>query len=439
MRRRAGSVPHARPLATAVPDPVPDVRAAGRVPAGREQRAENTLRSDINAEPAAGRIRIVGASQRRGEEPVPANAQGFGRPSGRSESAGAVISAGRRDGWVQDFREERAELNYKSSREEPLGKSHVRGHQMPEFVERQDFRFGRKTAGCTHMLYESEGKDVIAPQHIADNSILSHQQYVVSHQAFAPGEQVNRRYAWPAEIAQDLNYRFGQHIGARSAAGGSGVGAALGQMPPGEHWPGKVSETKVVLARDEDYKRFTHDPLGSSKGGLRPPVPSTFAFGVRTDQKKATAGDCIRGGYSFEEQLPDRDLGRCVKEGRRNIPPQDHLAQAFGMPSRGRQPQEGRSAGMQEVFQPPSRVPPDRLVANAEDIACALAPDRSPLRSAPEFSTPRPRADVQELLEAAGYSFGPEEFSDLWAACSSGDRASLDAVIEVYAASHAQR
>lgn len=415
------------------------------MPAGRELRAENTLRSDINTEPVApaheqlaGRNRIVGASRRRGEEPAPANAQGFGRPSGRSESAGAVISTGRRDGWVQDFREERAELNYKSSREEPLGKSHVRGHQMPEFVARQDFRFGRKTAGCTHMLYESEGKDVIAPQHIAENNLASHQQYVLSHQAFAPGEQVNRQYAWPTEIGQDLNYRFGQYTGARSVAGGTGVGAALGQMAPGEVGPGKVPETKIVLARDEDYKRFTKDPVGSSKGGLRPPVPSSFAFGVRTDQKKATAGDCIRGGYSHEEQLPDRDLGRCVKEGRRNIPPQGHSAQAFGMPSRGR-PQEGRSAGVQEVFQPPSRVPPDRSAANAEDIACALAPDRSPLRGAPEFSTPRPRAEVLELLEAAGYSFGPEEFSDLWAACSSGHRSSLDAVIEVYAASHAQR
>lgn len=437
MRRRPGSAPHARPLATAVRDPVPDVRAAGRVPEGRELRAENTLRSDVDGE--LGRSRAAGApAGRRGEGPVPADTRGFGRPSGRSESAGAVISAVRRDGWVHGFREERAENNYKSSKEEPLGKSYVRGHQMPEFVAQQDFRFGRKTAGCTHML-ESEGKDVIAPRHIVQDDPASHQHYVLSHQAFAPGEQVNRQYAWPAEMAQDPNFRFGHYTGALSAASGGGVGAALGQMPPGEPRPGKVPETKIVLARDEDYKRFTADPLGASRGGLRPPVPTNFAFGIRTNQKIATAGDCIRGGYTHEEQLPDRDLGRCVREGRRNVPPQGHSAQAFGMPTRGRQSREGRSAGMQEVFQPPSRVPLDRSATDGENIGIALAPDRSPLRSAPEFSTPRPRAEVLDLLDAAGYSLEPEEFCGLWAACSSGDRASLDAVIEVYAAAHAER
>merc|ERR1740117_1129090 len=132
MRRRPGSAPHARPLATAMHDPVPDVRSAGRVPIGRELRAETTLRSDINSEQAhrqqTGREnRAVGVpTARRGEGPAPANAQGFGRPSGRSESAGAVISAANRDGWVRDgwvrgFLEERAETAYRSSKEEPLG------------------------------------------------------------------------------------------------------------------------------------------------------------------------------------------------------------------------------------------------------------------------------------------------------------------------------
>lgn len=427
-------------------DPVPDVRAAGRVPAGRELRAENTLQSDINGaldlsarKHLAGRDRAVGEPAGcRGVAPRPANAQGFGRPSGRSESAGAVISAASRDGWVRGFLEERAEAAYRSCKEEPLGRSHVRGHQMPEFVTGQDFRFGRKTAGCTHMLHESEGKDVIAPRIIAQNDIESHQQYVLSHQAFAPGEQVNRQYAWPTEMVQDPHFRFGHHTGARSAVGGSGVGAALGQMPHGEFGPERVPETKVVLARDEDYKRYTADPLGASKGGIRPPVPTNFAFGIRTNNASFTAGECIRGGYSHEEQLPDRDLGHCIREGRRNVPPQGHSAQAFGMPTRGGPTRGGRSAGTQ-IFQPPSRVPLELAAPDAEDIAVALAPDRSPLRGAPEFSTPRPRAEVLELLEAAGYSFRPEEFGDLWAACSFGDRASLDAVIEVYAATHACR
>mmetsp|Transcript_136983 Transcript_136983/g.438226 ORF Transcript_136983/g.438226 Transcript_136983/m.438226 type:complete len:178 (-) Transcript_136983:134-667(-) len=132
---------------------------------------------------------------------------------------------------------------------------------------------------------------------------------------------------------------------------------------------------------------------------------------------------------------PDRDLGKCIREGRRNIAADDR---AFGKPScrplaadlaacastPPARPAPGALAGLT----PPGLSPPSRRTARAfvpapmkppeDHIARSLAPelvgskgvDRS------EFAQPRTRREVRSLLHAAGYSFSDDGFGQVWAA-----------------------
>merc|ERR1719359_2457058 len=66
------------------------------------------------------------------------------------------------------------------------------------------------------------------------------------------------------------------------------------------------------------------------QGPNGPKVPLGHAFGIKSTTSECTARSCILGYYSLNEQLPDQDLGRCMKPGRRNLTAE---ARAFGVPS----------------------------------------------------------------------------------------------------------
>merc|ERR1719436_1987562 len=60
-----------------------------------------------------------------------------------------------------------------------------------------------------------------------------------------------------------------------------------------------------------------------------PSLPEGRAFGAKSGTNQHGARSLIRGFYSPEEQLPDRDLGQCLTQGRRNYTTQ----RPFGVPS----------------------------------------------------------------------------------------------------------
>lgn len=82
---------------------------------------------------------------------------------------------------------------------------------------------------------------------------------------------------------------------------------------------------------------MANDQLGKSKNLFQgdPPVSQDHAFGVAPkDDGEWNAAMCITGAASEKELEPDHDLGKCVKQGARNVvrKPED-ADRAFGAPT----------------------------------------------------------------------------------------------------------
>lgn len=337
---------------------------------------------------------------------------------------------------------------------------------MPERVQDPSFRFGVKTDAAGH-IGSQIGKDVIAPvQDKATGELESeaHALYVRSHQAYDPGEQVSRDYSWPAKIVENANaHSFGLAYGA--SPDGAGVKGALyshGAWSATADAEAASPPTRLVPAGGEDYRRAHLQRVGGAAPGQaaaggRPPVPENFTFGAPSRNEATSAGDLIRGTYTAAEQHPDKDLGRCIVEGRRNHTDNDR---AFGKPTRSASQGSGRQPS--KAFIPPSRTTHGRSAGpggnapgvalpgrgvhmqcwtdESGDAAALVAPGEYPSKgvTADDFAIPRKPDEVKSLLEGAGYRFSDDEFKGLWqvaARGSGGGMASLEAVIGAYAAS----
>ena len=263
-------------------------------------------------------------SASHGVMPPPDNRQRFGKPTQR-ENVGDVLKtqgwAGS-DGALQEMRE----AVYESNRREPLGCPYVRGFQPPRAIEQDpEFRLGRRLGheavrGWGHLA--QEGKDVISPAGGSEDP-RAHELYVRSHQAFAPGEQLTRRYAWPAEIGND--WAFGKAPQRRHDEGGRNTDCVfLGEE--------EAIATRVLQLTAERLHEAAHPPLGRALRSYQGPLPVAegFSFGVPPKKDCATAADAISGGYSLEAQMPDSNVGRCVRRGRTNVTTE---TRAFGLAS----------------------------------------------------------------------------------------------------------
>lgn len=370
------------------------------------------------------------------------NWSGHGRPSRRSESVGAVVQAPK--DW--DFYQDMKEAVYESNRQEPLGQALRRGHQLPDRVLDSRFRFGRVTNGPQNAL-EQNGRDLISPEVQLVEDPIVHEQYVRSHYSFAPGEQMQRRYAWPSEVAKDASFRFGHSLCVKKCpkdcVGNALLGGAWDSTNKDkENSPLSFGTQDNTQARDDTASQARHLRLQP------PPVPADFSFGAPSPKSSGSAADAVYGQYSHEEQQPDRDLGKCLKQGRRNID---------WAPDNG----YGKPSGLPRALQRPSSLgalAKSRSTSNSVDPVTPTRPKprhahydggASPLVSPDCYSTPEARADfkrlrsrseIRALLRGAGYKLPPEEFTKLWASVASpsaangkpGMVASLESITEAY-------
>ncbi|CAE8624373.1 unnamed protein product, partial [Polarella glacialis] len=325
--------------------------------------------------------------------------------------------------------------------------AYVRGHEMPAFLQNEkSFRFGQKTAASTHMSHQT-GKDAIAPPPAEGaEDPQAHERYVRSHQAFAPGERVNRRYAWPTEIlAQPEKHAFGLSLSAGPgvAQDGRGVREALTSF---DCSPDEEGRTRIVTRLGEDFRRATFGPIGGRPAG-RYQVSADMTFGTPSSKSSTvSAGQLIRGCYTAEEQLPDRDLGRCLREGRRNIDTDRVFGQATRPLSRtdsfvgaAFSPWPRGQGGDAGQHQSRMRFDDEESQSGIGDV---IAPKGACKR---EFAQPRSKGEAQSLLQAAGCELGPAEFDGLWG--SVADKAGvfsstsgtvevpLEAMVKAFAAS----
>ena len=247
-----------------------------------------------------------------------------------SEPVGDVLRAQYPTNPVLRFQRERAEAAYASSTREPLGRSYVRGHLIPDglaFVS----GFGAKSEVAPT---SSQVKDMVFPPTDTKNVMLgdafdsdAHAMYVKSHGNYAPGERRRRGYDWNAAGVDPESATFGMST---RAGGFEAIEALkLDHSRPALTAEQSINPLKdatrrnhltgatIVDKRSESYRAAAADALGRSKPlGTGIVVDPSVAHGApsRTRDENGElewdAGRVMRGEYSEAEQAPDPSIGK---------------------------------------------------------------------------------------------------------------------------------
>ncbi len=236
----------------------------------------------------------------------------------------------------------------------------------------------------------------------------AHKMYVRTHAAYDPGEQRRRGYDWQRTGVNPITHAFGAvdkdnyQQGVRKA-----LQPALDQTLP---QPSKVSN-KIY----EDYKASATDYLGKTKKlgtGDRTQLAPDHAYGMPSLRYGPEPGvdQLLQGSFTPEEQNPDADLGKSLREGWRNVAPE---GRTFGVPSiRTDIPQpKVRSCANTTNF------------GNEPDAFQLLRPPHSVERGVHEehYMALRGRPEVKELVVEAGIELSDEDFDKVFSMASEAD------------------
>lgn len=306
-----------------------------------------------------------------------------------SEPVGEVLASQYPSNPVLRFRRDVAEASYASKTREPLGKSFVRGHVLPEGLgTRKGFGVESNVAPTSSVV-----KDMVFPpkQGELGSTLLlgdafgsdAHRMYVASHGAYAPGEQRRRGYDWNAAGVDPETTTFG--VSTKTDFGIETVEALkLDPYAPALTVEQSINPLKdatrrnvitgvvVVDARGEARRAATHDALGKSKPlGTGIAVDPAVVHGApsRTRDENGElewdAGRVLRGEYSEADQAPDPSIGKSTtRQGYRFEPDPPHardVQRAFGVPSTRR-----------DLAPPSLRSVADEIAYGDEATAAAL-------------------------------------------------------------------
>lgn len=294
-------------------------------------------------------------------------------------------------GPVKDQIDAEKERVYKSTNVEPLGRSMVRNHILPEETKKKEFAFGYKRRNT-----DPPAKELIQPRLEYDNT--HHAQYVKSHNAYLPGEQKSLNYKWPG--INPTTFKFGKVEKDRLP---NGVGAMHCLKP----LTNPENQINCITNKRVEDKKMTSDKLGQCKNlGLGDrQAPKDNIFGVMKSKHVDTwnAGDCLYGDYTYEQQLPDQDLGCSTTVGWRNISATDR---SYGCPSVRR-----------DVPPPVLRSIADCQNYGDDPSACGLLyPSRFQYRGVTDndFIQTRSKGDLKNLFGNCGYNLNEDDFNRIY-------------------------
>merc|ERR1719456_673774 len=336
----------------------------------------------------------------------------------KGSSTEICMKAGQKFG-IEEYKIGVKEKIYESNKKEPLGKPYIRGDPIKMLPE----GFGNPSGE------PEDCKKVVFPVDIPlRDSEEVRLQYKRSHNHFEPGERVERGYTWPEET-NDPFFKFGvaaQH----GAPDGSNMKLALNCMAEDD---GQYKQTKMVQKVCEDYRNVVHPKFSSKvhymQGAKGPPMDPNWAYGIKSITSDCTARSCILGYYTLDEQLPDQDLGRCTKVGRRNLTQEKR---AFGTPSI-----------RTDLEAPPGRRSVADLTNYGDECGAAalLNPQRFDNKGVPdrEFLLRRPKEELRGLIDAGGYCLDEAQmdFDEIWEQArdlfdDGQELVSLDAFLYIY-------
>lgn len=325
------------------------------------------------------------------DQKLPGEEFRYGVRGVKGVSTAATMKAGLKVG-VEEYKQSVAERVYESNKREPLGRPHIRGHNLKMLPEGYGNPSGEP---C-------DAKLVIFPVDQAPDTEEMRKQYKKSHNSFLPGERIARNYDFPEETFGET-FRFGKSEG--RLVEGAGAKIALQTDLDDD---GNYKQTRFVQRVCEDFRNVQNTKVGKKihpkQGSSGPPLHPGHRYGVKSTTSAYTARSCIMGYYDLEDQLPDQDLGCCTKPGRRNVTVQ---TRAFGIPS-VRTDIPAPPPGSRSIADP---------VSYGDECSCAalMNPQRFDNKgvSDGEFLIRRPKEEMEDLVRSVNYDLG-EDFDDLW-------------------------
>lgn len=354
-----------------------------------------------------------------GDRVPPRPEDGYGLPSyNKGESVDTTFRSGQKLG-VAVFKDAVGEEVYQTTRREPLGRSYKRGHRLPEGTFEPQYRFG-KASGV-----DRPAKESISPRNCEPESEEAAALYRKSHQSTRGGEMLVRNYDWPPIIGNAGDFRFGhvpakdsnnQGVGVKSVLGGEGISApATTILPEASVHHREVNEEKLGAPRN--LNRTAHRNLSDG-----------HVFGAACYRENFSTSELMHKAYSVEEQLPDRDLGRCIREGRRNL----MTKQPLGVPS----------VRIDKIAPPRDRRSVASCVNFGDDAsACSLlSPGRFNVLGVEDndFRKLRTESELCAIFEGAGVGpVSPEAVRAAARACGSEGALAGSPVASVQAVMHA--
>ena len=202
----------------------------------------------------------------------------------------------------------KAEAQYKHVQREPLGHSPDRKIIMPS-----KFTEGKQAYGVQTSSANGAAKDLIFPREYLDNE-EGNELYKRSHGSYEPGEQRSRRYQWGNVDPQQTRFgRKGDTIAL------NGVSKNIAEVLKGSI--DVVSKIPIVNTKNvEDYRNMG-DMLGRTKnlGQDSANRPPDMVYGKTSGVKGLSAAEVIKGRYAPADCMPDRDLGKSITPGFRNM------------------------------------------------------------------------------------------------------------------------
>eukprot|EP01035_Chromulina_nebulosa_P020988 gene20988-27199_t len=187
------------------------------------------------------------------------------------------------------------------------------------------FTEGNQAFGIKSKSSLEPAKDLIFPN-LSDDYFEGEDLYKRSHHSYLPGEQMKRNYEWKINPNDTVFGRKGDTIAL------NGVSSNITLVLQGNENDYQLISNKSV----EDF-RNTSDMIGMSRNlgqgsGIRPfdMVYGKSSAAMRKAKKVHTAAEVMRGNYSLDEQLPDKDLEKSITPGFRNISFENR---AYGIPS----------------------------------------------------------------------------------------------------------
>ena len=328
----------------------------------------------------------------------------------KTKGRGATEVLDTRKKPLDEYMDSRAEQIYRSVREEPLGRPHTKSTKLPERVKQGDIFFGKASRRGF------SAKECLFPERTAGEDPAVVKQYEKSHGDYPPGVQ-RRHVDWSSTRVDPVRHRFGKASGEGDRDGMANclnpereAAEAARECAMRGGGAGPAQHSRVIPLRVQCQKQLAHAPLGHSRplglAGYRRPMPEVFGMTSRKPgdvDGDVTAGDCIRGDYTVEEQCPDADLGHAVHAGFRNVPRDPE--RAFGLPSLRTDipPRKtisvsntqnfGQDVPMSMLLNPPAYS--DRGVTNED------------------FVDPRSRSEIREIFERIGEPLTDHEFEQI--------------------------